>query len=316
MKRLILHSDGLWQATTIPTHSNVALLTAAINARAADGTHQISLGDYVRQETKDSILALYRQLAANYESGDQLWFFGFSRGAFIVRSCIGLIRNVGILHKRHLDKVEDAWRVYRTTWGPDTSNATSFRNAYSHQGQQTRIKFLGAWETVGNKGVPDDTNASGFHDHQLSSTVENACQALAIDETNRMLPPCLWRTRPERERTEQCWFSGNHREIGGVGGDLRLANISLQWLANRATALGLALDGDFLHRAMAERCTLHEANAATARKSARNLRPIGITNGDETVHTSAEQRFLRQQNYRPGNLQAFLKRDEQIQLPL
>ncbi len=330
MKRLIVCSDGLWSAPATAGDSNIALLAAAVAPVARDGAGQVVITDPyqglpVAADQLDSrwlefsVCSLYRGLALNYSPGDQLWLFGFSRGSYVVRSCIGMLRNVGLLKKAHLDRVADAWRIYRTRWGADARNGVSFRTAFSHR---VGVKFLGVWDTLGPAGIPlaSDTERSdlpGFHDTQLSSLVENACHALAIDERQRGHAACLWRTPADRTRTEQCWFAGNHRDIGGIQGDRGLANISLRWMLARAAALGLELDHDFLAAAMAQRggASGDDYRNAKVGRAGTRLRPVGLTNSDETLHSSAEQRYLRNSRYRPVNLKAYMDRDEQIQLP-
>ncbi|MFA5632269.1 MAG: DUF2235 domain-containing protein [Porticoccaceae bacterium] len=313
MKRLVVCSDGLWNRTETSANSNIALLANAISPDAAGGVVQVTLADmlYGRDE---SVCALYQALAANYAPGDQIWLFGFSRGAYVVRSLAGMIRNVGLLGKHCSGKLAEAWHIYRTRWGADAHNAVKFRDGYCHQ---PTIKFLGAWETVGDNGIPGA--ADGFHDRRLSNCVENAYHALAIDEASQGLAPCLWRTGAERSRTEQCWFSGTHRDMGGMGQNMAFANASLAWMAERATSLGLELDRGFLSAAMAARTGngIHdnEYRNGRARRNA-GRRTIGVTNQDETVHPSAEQLYLRNPGYRPANLKHYLGRDEQIQLPL
>lgn len=333
MKRLIIFSDGLWTAPALSAESNLALLAGAVATKAKDRTHQITFVDPYQALAelqpcgrrvallRESICALYHQLAQNYAPGDSLWFFGFGRGSFVVRSCIGMIRNVGLLHKQHLHLLPDAWHIYQTRWGADAQNAVAFRQAYS---AVPRIKCLGAFDTLGELGLPAPLTESngadipGFHDNRLSSAVDFAFHALAIDESRKEFRACPWRTAPERGQTEQCWFSGNHRDMGGVRGDPGLANIALRWMVSRVAPLGLELDKPFLEDAMYQRSTQHpeDYRASPVRKSGAKFRPIGLTNGDETLHPSAEQRFLRNSDYRPVNLKTYMQRDEQIQLPL
>ena len=334
MKRLIAISDGLWNATNLPWDSNLGLFQRAIKTGPIGGAHQITFADPFQEVVplapcgrriaflKDSVCALYQQLARNYTPGDTLWFLGYSRGSTVVRSCVGLIRNVGLLKKAHLDKLGDAWHIYGTSWGADARNAERFRRQYS---VQPRIKFLGVFDTLGEQGVPAPANAVAeepdllrFHDNVLSSAVEFACHALAIDEWRRGFQPCLWRTAGDRAQTEQCWFTGNHKDIGGIQGDLALANITLRWMASRAVALGLAIDRELLDDAMHRRCAEHQEDYSNGRvnKTGTKIRPIGLVNSDETLHPSAEQRFLRNSGYKPANLKAYIQQDDQIQLPL
>lgn len=333
MKRLIVVSDGLWTSASVPEDSNLGILARTLKNVSCDNIAQITLIDPFQAVIADgksgrrtdflrqSICALYLQLVHNYSPGDSLWFFGFSRGSFVVRSCIGLIRNVGLLKKTHVSQLPDAWHIYRTRWGADARNAQLFRKAYCHR---PTIKFLGVFDTVGILGIPAAASPEPpedcpyFHDNVLSGVVEFACHALAIDEWRRDFEACLWRTQPERTQTEQCWFTGSHKDIGGIQGDSALSNIALRWMISRATALGLAIDNAFLDKATALRAEEHteDYNSGRVRKTGTNARPIGLINSDETLHPSAEQRFLRNQGYRPSNLKAYIQRDSQIQLPL
>ena len=91
----------------------------------------------------------YRFLVQNYEPGDELFFFGFSRGAFTARSTVGLVRNAGILRPEHVDRVSEAYALYRSrtnTKTPRGREATLFRRSYSYE---PRIRFVGVWDTVG-----------------------------------------------------------------------------------------------------------------------------------------------------------------------
>jgi uncharacterized protein (DUF2235 family) len=132
----------------------------------------------------------YRFLVQNYEPGDELFFFGFSRGAFTARSTAGFVRNCGILRRSQASRVDDAYSLYRSrssTTHPRGIEASLFRRSYSHE---TRIGFIGVWDTVGVLGIPLDglrlvnllNRRWQFHDTNLSTTVDAACQALAIDE--------------------------------------------------------------------------------------------------------------------------------------
>ena len=329
MKRLIICSDGLWTSPSIPADSNLGLLSTALSATARNGEAQMLVVDpfqgLAAQSAQhggylnDSLHYLYRCLALNYEDGDEIWLFGFSRGSFIVRSLAGMLRNVGLLRKSSLVELAEAWHIYRTRWGVDAQNAERFRRAHS---RPVEIRFLGVFDTLSKAGVPEHCQARAnppvFHNTTLSSTVQFAYHALAIDERREGYEPCLWRTGNDRSRTEQCWFTGDHRDIGGIQGDTSLAILSLHWMCSRATALGLALDERSLSDAMSarERKPRSSSPNTTFRRSGKTYRPIGQTNPDETLHPSAEQRFLRQQGYRPANLRAYMGRDEQIQLPL
>jgi uncharacterized protein (DUF2235 family) len=60
-----------------------------------------------------NILQGYYFLIDNYDPGDQFYFFGFSRGAYTVRSLAGLIRNSGLPKKENRNRVDEALKLYR-----------------------------------------------------------------------------------------------------------------------------------------------------------------------------------------------------------
>lgn len=330
MKRLIVCCDGCWESPALPSPSNVSRMAQVIEPVALSAMHQVVLhmgqgsetGDNLAQHLDQEILTAYRFLILNHAPGDEIWFFGASRGAYVARSCIGLMRNCGLLHKAHCDRIDEAYRLYRTRWNADASNAVRFRDRFS---KSAPVRFLGVWDTVGHRGIPSSladtllTAGHGFHDSTLSSLVRNAFQALAIDERRAALKPALWTTPPERSRTEQCWMSGNHGDIcGGYANDNGLSWLAFEWMATHATALGLALDNRCLEswKASAGPPVVHGGYRGVHKSAGTERRSIGATNRDETLHSSAEQRFLQDTGYRPPNLRRFLDRDEQIQLPL
>src|SRR5260370_14572474 len=96
----------------------------------------------------------YEFLARSYEPGDEIWLFGFSRGAFTARSLAGMIRDCGLLMPAHIDQIEAAMKLYRDRYddtAPDAPRARIFRNTYSYE---PNIKFIGVWDTVGSLAVP------------------------------------------------------------------------------------------------------------------------------------------------------------------
>ncbi len=200
----------------------------------------------------------YRFLALNYQPGDELYLFGFSRGAYTARSLAGLIRNCGILRAEHVDQVDEAFAFYRDRTSQSHPSAVAsqlFRGMYSHEDED--IHFIGVWDTVGALGIPSELpewdwlskrvtgweRLWGFHDTDLSSHVRYAYHAVAIDERRAPFRPTLWTQRePVAGQTlEQVWFAGVHTEVGGGSRDTSLSDIALLWMAQRATDCGLEL---------------------------------------------------------------------------
>lgn len=336
MKRLIICCDGTWNTPQLKDVTNVVHIARAIKPRSADGTEQVVFYDWgvgtddkldslsggaIGEGLDKNITDAYRFLVHNYEPGDELWFFGFSRGAYTARSCIGLLRNCWLLHKTKAQLISKAYHIYRTKWHADAENAETFRQ---HNGRPVNIKFLGVWDTVGALGIPLSIFGSinhdryQFHDTTISSIIENAYHALAIDEKRKPFAPTIWLTKKDRQRTEQCWFADVHSDIGGGYPEAGLSHIALRWMAEKARMSGLMLDENYLSTVYATQneTRLHDSYKLPMRALGSFNRIIGSTNADETVHISAEQRFINDPKYRPKNLRDYFDRNEQIQLPL
>ncbi len=135
---------------------------------------------------------------------------------------MGLIRNSGLLHKRHAEKFGKAYELYRDrapSAHPDKEKAQEFVRDHS---RRVLIKFVGVWDTVGALGIPMrglrylTYRRHKFHDMKLSSMVENAYHALAIDERRGPFKPSVWEgDAKEGQSVEQAWFAGVHSDIGG-----------------------------------------------------------------------------------------------------
>jgi uncharacterized protein (DUF2235 family) len=273
MKRIIICCDGTWNDPddmdnnqSAPT--NVFKMSRLISAEDSNKVQQIVyyhdgvgtgnafnkfVGGAFGVGLSKNIEDAYKFLMNNYVDGDELYFFGFSRGAYTVRSLIGLIRNSGLLKKEHADKFSIAYELYRErsdATHPDSDFATSFKKNFCFE--QTSIHFLGVWDTVGSLGVPDFVLSKllgglwNFHDIKLSSIVKNAYQAVAIDEQRGDFKPCLW-TSSEAENVtqEQVRFAGVHADVGGGYYRSGLSDIALQWMMDKATACNLELNPSY-----------------------------------------------------------------------
>ena len=275
MKRLIVCCDGTWnrpdhidQGVAAPT--NVAKLALALADQDDAGNPQLLhyqagvgtrrwerlLGGGLGVGLSRNVKECYRFLVDNYERGDKLYFFGFSRGAFTARSTVGLVRNSGILWPEHRYRIEDAYGLYRN---PDKDShpsgiaAALFRRSYSHS--DVYVDFVGVWDTVGALGIPIDgfrppmlSRLWTFHDTTLSRYVLNAYHAIAIDERRRPFRPTVWVKNDDAtdQTLEQVWFAGVHCDVGGGYRDPELSEIPLLWMADRASACGLSFKPDHL----------------------------------------------------------------------
>ena len=171
---------------------------------------------------------------------------------FTARSTVGLIRNAGILRRDHADRIDEAYRLYRSggaARAPSGLEAELFRRSFAHD--EVRIHFIGVWDTVGALGIPGlppsiARGRWGFHDTKLSSYVDFAYQALAIDEQRRPFKATLWERQEHADRQilEQIWFAGAHSDVGGGYSDPSLSEVALRWMVCRARGCGLAFTAD------------------------------------------------------------------------
>jgi uncharacterized protein (DUF2235 family) len=275
MKRIITCSDGTWNRPGItdrgkPVKSNVELFyNSIVSTRSANVIipqikfYETGVGSS-SYEIKDQILGgaeglgidkkikdLYTFLLLNYEIGDELYFFGFSRGAYTARSLAGMVRNCGILKPENIALLDKAYEMYRDKndyTSPDSDLMKSFRFQYSQE-DITPIKFIGVWDTVGSLGLPINKKYNlekyKFHDVKLSSYVQNAYHALSIDEKRSLFQPALWEMSPKnigKQNLEQRWFIGVHCNVGGGYIDTKLSDITLQWMGEKAKDVGLEFD--------------------------------------------------------------------------
>ena len=165
MKRLVVCCDGTWNAADAKSaQTNVFKIATAIHAnQGATGTTQVvlylrgvgttglAIGDMIEGAIgfgiDEPIRSAYMFLAQNYIPGDEIFLFGFSRGAFTARSLVGLINAVGLLKRQSLPMIEDAWDYYRSPKPHSPAAFMTKSGADCHLSVTT--KFLGVWDTVG-----------------------------------------------------------------------------------------------------------------------------------------------------------------------
>ncbi len=275
MKRIVICSDGTWNRPGIsdkgkPVKSNVEIIFNCISPKDNAGVKQVKFYETgVGSSSYDNIdkifggiegfrldaklKDIYSFILLNYEQGDELYLFGFSRGAYTARSVAGFIRNCGILKSENIHLVDMAYDLYRNRNDytiPDSDFMKAFREKYCVD-NITPIKFIGVWDTVGSLGLPfkiakkHSAEKYKFHDVKLSSYIQNAYHAMAIDEHRVLFEPTLWEISQngidKNQKVEQRWFAGVHCNIGGGYEDTGLSDLALEWLIKKAKNIGLEI---------------------------------------------------------------------------
>ena len=197
----------------------------------------------------ENVRRAYRFLSWYYEPADEIFVFGFSRGAYTARSLIGLIGCAGLLRRESCTAAREAmaWGHYRTAVNDRLPEKFDRLTEYVHDRAKFRIKCLGVFDTVGALGVPlpifRRTNREnyGFHDVEIGSITECNFHAIAIDEHREPFQATLWQ-KPKfkafdpQMTNEQVWFVGAHADIGGgymPETKSSLHDITLYWMLNR-----------------------------------------------------------------------------------
>ena len=260
-RRIAYCADGTWDSATNTT--NVYRISKAIakipgeqysfydDGVGSDGTSiEKLIGGALGQGLFEKIKEGYAAIASVYEAGDDLFLFGFSRGAYTARSIAGMITACGLPTKNpDPNLVNKAFDAYR-----DKGQRQAILGALGDYGLvKANITMVGVWDTVGALGLPAllgkvDSLLFGFLDTDLSPQILNAYQALAIDERRAEFPATLWTSPPSPGQIiEQVYFVGVHCDVGGgyaddAGTGTALSDITFSWMMAKAQALGLIFD--------------------------------------------------------------------------
>ena len=206
MKRIVICADGTWnlrdqidKKTKKRRPSNVTKIARAVKPQSQRAVDQVVYyhdgvgtggpldkltGGAFGRGIEDNIRDLYRFIVYNYAPGDELYFFGFSRGAFTVRTLAGFMFKIGLVEKDDDYFVPDLYECYEKNKGPGTPEW-----AYAHRHIQGKrscppIRFVGVWDTVGALGAPGllgqvfNKNKYEYHEVGLSSAIQNALRQL------------------------------------------------------------------------------------------------------------------------------------------
>ncbi len=301
MKRIAVFCDGTWNRSDAKHPTNVVILALAARLRDDGGAVQqviylpgvgtgrgsTALARWLDRQVGGAFgLGLnmnleeaYRALVFSWEPGDEIYLFGFSRGAFTARSLAGFIRSAGLPERDQVARIPEAldrYRSRRASTHPDHERSFEFRLGYAPgvvtsdaeaawreanghpPGHRLTVAYVGVWDTVGALGVPAHLSVLArafngphrFHDTALSRSVQSARHAVAVDERRRTFEPTLWDNvealndgaAGEDRPYRQEWFPGTHGSVGGGGDITGLSNAAAVWIAEGAMAAGFAFE--------------------------------------------------------------------------
>ncbi len=280
MKRIVVCFDGTWNTVTKPNEvTNVVRVGQAVRKVDDKGVTQMVyynagvgsggpidqfMGGVFGAGLRNNVKRGLAFLSLNWEPGDEIFIFGFSRGAYSARALAGVIGAIqGIPKQQHFDRLEEIWSYYRLDpkQRKDPANRKKLKiDRYVHDHgtfdaagkPRPLVKCLGVWDTVGSYGVPAGLGLGalarkftswtrGFHDNTIGRHIEVGLHAMAIDERRRAFSPTAWIIRKgrsaERPNVQQVWFTGAHSNVGGGYGQSGLADLALIWMISRVNDL-------------------------------------------------------------------------------
>ena len=239
MRRILIFCDGTWNSPDIELTTSVVKLQKAVQNNAdqkviyipgvgTGGRFSTFVGKWMNKVgggafgwgLNRNIKVAYGALAETYRQGDQIYIFGFSRGAYTARSLAGMIRKCGLPPRTGVTKrlVNKAFRLYRKRgtanrpdadkiWrqrrniSPNYATSQADRKKRGDNSHVLQIEYLGVWDTVGALGIPRNllgplarhvNRRHQFHDTELTSMVKSARHAVALDERRKFYEPALW----------------------------------------------------------------------------------------------------------------------------
>ncbi|MBN1782827.1 DUF2235 domain-containing protein [bacterium] len=280
MKKLALFLDGTWNKPDDNTNVwRLRLMVAETGKKRArqltyydrgvgtDWFNRIR-GGVLGTGLSENVRQAYQWLMEHYEPGDEVYIFGFSRGAYTARSLAGMIAKCGLLKPGAPMPVCQVFERYRKASAETPLyhleyEARHGRTDFSLEerwllkySKRIDIQFIGVWDTVGALGIPIgripglSSKTMFFHHTRLSKIYKHAVQALAVDEHRPVFRASLWtKFIPKDDHgqdaspvsaVEQRWFVGSHSNVGGGNRNDLLPQVPLAWIQKKASEAGLA----------------------------------------------------------------------------
>jgi uncharacterized protein (DUF2235 family) len=209
---------------------------------------------------KDNIEEAYTWLSSNYQKGDRIYVFGFSRGAYTARALTGMLHTVGLLRPGTENLAPYAVKLYAQAGpgaeaGPNAKDAEKkfwtlrdeFERMFGNPDfptmfntQVPQVHFLGVWDTVKTVGwlnLKARFETARWPFTRKIDNVGTARHAMAIDERRRLYPVYRFNrdtVAASRSHYQEMWFAGVHSDVGGQFPDHRLSDIALSWMVKAA----------------------------------------------------------------------------------
>ncbi|MDB6029229.1 MAG: hypothetical protein JWM68_5452 [Verrucomicrobiales bacterium] len=203
----------------------------------------------------ENVFDAYRHLMQVYEPGDQVFLFGFSRGAFTVRVLAGMLHAVGLLNKGTENLLPYAFNYYRAAFNP--AGARVCADLKRDMSRVCPVTFLGVWDTVSSVGMYNFNQTYPFTYENPS--VAQVRHAVSLDERRAGFRSNIFKADAAllpngRQRVMNVWFPGVHSDIGGgyPWAQSNLAMISFQWMVREAVAAGMDVDVSKLNQLLTE----------------------------------------------------------------
>lgn len=221
---------------------------------------------------RDNIFDAYRFLMREYEDGDQVYLFGFSRGAFTARVLAGILHAAGLLDAGAENLLPYVWRNYRGIRLLPTEATAQEREVADRHAREVNvlrrsftrpcpIAFLGVWDTVGSVGMYNWNQA--FPHTFENESVAIVRHAVALDERRAAFRSSVFKAdasplprQPDRPRVMNVWFPGVHSDVGGGyrwPEQCGLAMGAFRWMVREAEKAGMMVRPD-RESALLEEC--------------------------------------------------------------
>lgn len=203
------------------------------------------LGQAIGYNLEADIKDVYIYLMRTFEPGDEVYLFGFSRGAYTVRAVASLLHMYGLIRPGNEPLVPYAIRMLKGIKGEERFKlGRQFQKTFSTT--DCKPRFVGVWDTVSSVGWIENPLKLPYSANNPDIAIGR--HAIAIDERRAFFPQNLW--RPSKTKAagpkdlKQVWFPGVHCDVGGgyPEEESGLSKIALEWMIREAQSAGLLFD--------------------------------------------------------------------------